>query len=45
MGADRPRVAVRKVELHVPVEIVPEKPRGYEFTCGINMYRGKLIAR
>jgi plastocyanin domain-containing protein len=28
----------------VPVEFVPEKPGEYEFTCGMNMYRGKLIA-
>jgi plastocyanin domain-containing protein len=27
----------------VPVEIVPEKSGEYEFTCGMNMYRGKLI--
>jgi plastocyanin domain-containing protein len=27
----------------VPVEIVPEKPGEYEFTCGMNMYRGKII--
>jgi plastocyanin domain-containing protein len=29
----------------VPVEIVPEKPGEYEFTCGMNMYRGKLIVQ
>jgi plastocyanin domain-containing protein len=29
----------------VPVEIVPEKPGEYEFTCGMNMYHGKIIAR
>ncbi len=29
----------------VPIEIVPEKPGEYEFTCGMNMYRGKLIAQ
>ena len=29
----------------VPVEIVPEQPGEYEFTCGMNMYRGKLIVR
>jgi plastocyanin domain-containing protein len=29
----------------VPVEIVPEEPGEYEFTCGMNMYRGKIIAR
>lgn len=27
----------------VPVEIVPEKPGEYEFTCGMNMYHGKII--
>ena len=27
----------------VPVEIRPEKPGEYEFTCGMNLYRGKLI--
>ena len=27
----------------VPVEIVPEQPGEYEFTCGMNMYRGKII--
>jgi plastocyanin domain-containing protein len=27
----------------VPIEIVIEKPGEYEFTCGMNMYRGKLI--
>ena len=27
----------------VPVEVLPEKPGEYEFTCGMNMYRGKLI--
>ena len=27
----------------VPVEIVPDKPGEYEFTCGMNMYRGKII--
>lgn len=29
----------------VPVEIRPEKPGEYEFTCGMNMYRGKLIVQ
>jgi plastocyanin domain-containing protein len=29
----------------VPIEIVPEKPGEYEFTCGMNMYKGKLIVR
>ena len=27
----------------VPVEIFPEKSGEYEFTCGMNMYRGKLV--
>ena len=27
------------------VEIVPEKPGEYTFTCGMNMYRGVIIAR
>lgn len=26
------------------VEIVPEKPGEYNFTCGMNMYRGVIIA-
>ncbi|VEP14616.1 conserved hypothetical protein [Hyella patelloides LEGE 07179] len=26
------------------VEIVPEKPGEYTFTCGMNMYRGVVIA-
>ena len=29
----------------VPVEVTPEKPGEYEFTCGMNMYRGKLVAQ
>lgn len=29
----------------IPIEVTPEKPGEYEFTCGMNMYRGKLIAR
>ena len=29
----------------VPVEVKPEKPGEYEFTCGMNMYKGKLIVR
>lgn len=29
----------------VPVEVLPERPGEYEFTCGMNMYKGKLIAR
>lgn len=27
----------------VALEIVPQKPGEYEFTCGMNMYRGRLI--
>ena len=27
----------------VPIEVTPKKPGEYEFTCGMNMYRGKLI--
>lgn len=27
----------------VMVEVKPEKPGEYEFTCGMSMYRGKLI--
>ncbi len=27
----------------VPIEIVPGSPGEYEFTCGMNMYRGRLI--
>ena len=27
----------------VPIEVTPDKPGEYEFTCGMNMYRGKLI--
>lgn len=29
----------------VPVVIVPDKPGEYEFVCGMNMMRGKLIVR
>jgi plastocyanin domain-containing protein len=29
----------------VSVEVVPDKPGKYEFTCGMNMYRGKLVAQ
>lgn len=29
----------------VTVEVTPEEPGEYEFTCGMNMYRGKLIAQ
>lgn len=28
----------------VPIELTPEKPGEYEFTCGMSMYKGKLIA-
>jgi plastocyanin domain-containing protein len=27
----------------VPIEVTPDKPGEYEFTCGMNMYKGKLI--
>ncbi len=29
----------------VAIEVRPEKPGEYEFTCGMNMYRGKLIVK
>ncbi len=29
----------------VPIEIVPDKPGEYEFTCGMNMMRGKLMVQ
>ena len=29
----------------VTVEVTPDKPGEYEFTCGMNMYRGKLIVK
>jgi plastocyanin domain-containing protein len=29
----------------VSVEVFPAQPGEYEFTCGMNMYRGKLVAR
>ena len=29
----------------VAIEIVPNAPGEYEFTCGMNMYKGKLIVR
>lgn len=29
----------------VPVDVTPAAPGEYEFTCGMNMYRGKVIAR
>lgn len=28
----------------VAIEITPREPGEYEFTCGMNMYKGKLIA-
>jgi plastocyanin domain-containing protein len=27
----------------IPIEVKPEKPGEYEFTCGMNMYKGRLI--
>jgi plastocyanin domain-containing protein len=27
----------------IPIEVTPSKPGEYEFTCGMNMYKGKLI--
>lgn len=32
-------------DLTVPIEVTPEKPGEYEFTCGMNMYKGKLIVQ
>ena len=29
----------------VSLEVVPDTPGEYEFTCGMNMYRGKLVAQ
>ena len=29
----------------IPIEVTPEKPGEYEFTCGMNMYKGKIIVR
>jgi plastocyanin domain-containing protein len=29
----------------VPVDVMPEQSGEYEFTCGMNMYRGKLIVQ
>ena len=29
----------------VVIEVTPTKPGEYEFTCGMNMYKGKLIVR
>lgn len=28
----------------ISVEVTPPRPGEYEFTCGMNMYKGKLIA-
>lgn len=30
-------------DVTVPVELVPKGPGEYEFMCGMNMYKGKLI--
>ena len=27
----------------VSIEVTPERPGVYEFTCGMNMYRGKVV--
>jgi plastocyanin domain-containing protein len=29
----------------VPIEVTPQEPGEYEFTCGMNMYKGKIIVR
>ena len=29
----------------VTVEVTPREPGEYEFTCGMNMYKGKIIVR
>ena len=29
----------------VAIEIVPTEPGEYEFTCGMNMYKGRIIVR
>lgn len=29
----------------MPIEILPDKPGEYEFTCGMNMYRGKIVVQ
>ena len=29
----------------VPIEVTPEQPGEYEFTCGMNMYKGRIIVR
>jgi plastocyanin domain-containing protein len=29
----------------IPIEVTPERPGEYEFTCGMHMYKGKIIVR
>jgi plastocyanin domain-containing protein len=29
----------------VPVEVTPPAPGVYEFTCGMNMYKGRIVVR
>ena len=29
----------------VTIEVTPERPGEYEFTCGMNMYKGRIIVR
>jgi len=29
----------------IAIEVTPQAPGEYEFTCGMNMYKGKLIVR
>ena len=29
----------------VAIEVTPERPGEYEFTCGMNMYKGKIIVK
>ncbi len=29
----------------ISIEVTPEAPGQYEFTCGMNMYKGKIIVR
>jgi plastocyanin domain-containing protein len=29
----------------IPIEVTPQEPGEYEFTCGMNMYKGKIIVR
>lgn len=29
----------------VPIEVTPQGPGEYEFTCGMNMYKGRIIVR